>query len=401
MTIAVTHSTPADASFSASGATAWDANHTLTGVGTMATQNANSVTITGGTLNGVAIGQSVAGDAIFDVLTANVTNLTNVTSSAGIAITGTFTGSSPSDGLVMDYSTGWGRFSAFGGDGFQWYNAGLATTKLMEISSAGALVTLGTVTANGVLLTGNLGTVTSVTGTSPVVSSGGATPAISMPAATTSVSGYLTSTDWNTFNGKQAAGTYVNSVSATAPITSSGGVTPTIAIPAATGSVNGYLTSTDWTTFNNKSNTNGTVTSVAAITLGTTGTDLSSTVANGTTTPVITLQVPTASASNRGALSAADWTTFNGKAAAFTYTSTYIPYGQGTTTPNQSSSLTFDGTTQVAPIQRASNGIIVNKMTVSASYSIASGDSGMSVGPVTVASGQSVTVSSGSRWVVL
>jgi len=58
----------------------------------------------------------------------------------------------------------------------------------------------------------------------------------------------------------------------------------------------------------------GTVTSVAALTLGTTGTDLSSTVANGTTTPVITLNVPNASASNRGALSAADWTTFNAKA---------------------------------------------------------------------------------------
>jgi hypothetical protein len=36
-------------------------------------------------------------------------------------------------------------------------------------------------------------------------------------------------------------------------------------------------------------------------------------VANGTTTPVITLNVPTASATNRGALSAADWTTFNNK----------------------------------------------------------------------------------------
>ena len=42
-----------------------------------------------------------------------------------------------------------------------------------------------------------------VTGTAPVVSSGGNTPAISMPAATTSVNGYLTSTDWTTFNGKQ------------------------------------------------------------------------------------------------------------------------------------------------------------------------------------------------------
>lgn len=57
----------------------------------------------------------------------------------------------------------------------------------------------------------------------------------------------------------------------------------------------------------------GTVTSVAALTLGTTGTDLSSSVANGTTTPVITLNVPTASASNRGALSSADWSTFNNK----------------------------------------------------------------------------------------
>ena len=57
----------------------------------------------------------------------------------------------------------------------------------------------------------------------------------------------------------------------------------------------------------------GTVTSVAALTLGTTGTDLTSSVANGTTTPVITLNVPTASATNRGVLSSADWTTFNNK----------------------------------------------------------------------------------------
>jgi hypothetical protein len=60
----------------------------------------------------------------------------------------------------------------------------------------------------------------------------------------------------------------------------------------------------------------GTVTSVAALTLGTAGTDLSSTVANGTTTPVITLNVPTASALNRGALSSTDWSTFNNKQAA-------------------------------------------------------------------------------------
>ena len=49
----------------------------------------------------------------------------------------------------------------------------------------------------------------------------------------------------------------------------------------------------------------------------------------------------------------------------------------------------------------AGNGIVVNSKTVATSYTIASGNSAMSVGTITVASGQSVTVSSGSRWVVL
>ena len=52
-----------------------------------------------------------------------------------------------------------------------------------------------------------------------------------------------------------------------------------------------------------------------------------------------------------------------------------------------------------APV--ASNGIVVNSQTVSASYTIAAGFSAMSAGPVTVASGQAVTLSSGSRWVIV
>lgn len=56
----------------------------------------------------------------------------------------------------------------------------------------------------------------------------------------------------------------VTSVTGTAPIVSSGGNTPAISIPQATGSVNGFLSSTDWTTFNNKTSNTGTVTSVAA-----------------------------------------------------------------------------------------------------------------------------------------
>jgi hypothetical protein len=210
------------------------------------------------------------------------------------------------------------------------------------------------------------GTVTSVTGTSPVVSSGGNTPAISMPAATTSVNGYLTSTDWNTFNNK-GSGT-VTSVSATSPVTSSGGATPNIAMPAATTSVSGYLTSTDWTTFNNKSNTNGTVTSVAALTLGTTGTDLSSTVATGTTTPVITLQVPTASATNRGALSAADWTTFNNKGSG-TVTAVSVASANGfagTSSGGATPALTL--TTSISGVLKG-NGAAISAATSGTDYS--------------------------------
>ena len=104
--------------------------------------------------------------------------------------------------------------------------SGTATPALV----AGSNVTITGTWPNQTISSSNPGgTVTSVTGTAPVVSSGGTTPAISMAAATTSVNGYLTSTDWNTFNGKQPAGTYVNSVSGTTGrITSTGGTTPVI-----------------------------------------------------------------------------------------------------------------------------------------------------------------------------
>jgi hypothetical protein len=75
------------------------------------------------------------------------------------------------------------------------------------------------------------------------------TPTIELLSATSARNGYLTSTDWTTFNGKQAA------------------------LSNASASVSGILTSTDWTTFNNKQN---------AITLTTTGTSGLATF-NGTT----------------------------------------------------------------------------------------------------------------------
>ena len=136
----------------------------------------------------------------------------------------------------------------------------------------------------------SVGTVTSVTGTSPVVSSGGTTPAISMPAATTSVNGYLTSTDWNTFNNK-GSGTVTSVSGTTGNITSTGGATPVInlasgvATAGTTGSstlipvvtIDTYGRVTGITT---ASNPQGTVTSV-------TGT--APIVSSGGTTPAISL----------------------------------------------------------------------------------------------------------------
>ena len=220
----------------------------------------------------------------------------------------------------------------------------------LTINQDSTAVFASTVTANGVLLTGNTGTVTSVAATagtgisisgSPITTSGTLTVTNTAPDQTvvlTAGTGISTSGTYPNFtitNTSPSSGGTVTSVTGTSPVVSSGGNTPAISMPAATTSVSGYLTSTDWNTFNGKSNTNGTVTSVAALTIGTTGTDLSSTVATGTTTPVITLQVPTASATNRGALSAADWTTFNNKGSGTvtSVTGTAPVVSSGGTTP--------------------------------------------------------------------
>jgi hypothetical protein len=60
------------------------------------------------------------------------------------------------------------------------------------------------------------------------------------------------------------------------------------------------------------------------------GTDIASSVSDGTTAPNIILNIPTASATNRGALSSTDWSTFNNKQAALV-SGTNIKTVNGTT----------------------------------------------------------------------
>jgi hypothetical protein len=49
----------------------------------------------------------------------------------------------------------------------------------------------------------------------------------------------------------------------------------------------------------------------------------------------------------------------------------------------------------------AAQGLWENALTISSNYSVTSGNSAMSAGPITIASGVSVTVPSGSRWVIV
>ena len=59
-------------------------------------------------------------------------------------------------------------------------------------------------------------------------------------------------------SGGGGGGTVVG-VTGTLPISSSGGTTPDISISQASGTTNGFLTSSNWTTFNNKGGGSGTI----------------------------------------------------------------------------------------------------------------------------------------------
>jgi hypothetical protein len=111
--------------------------------------------------------------------------------------------------------------------------------------------------------------------------------------------------------------------------------THTFNLPTASATNRGALSSADWTTFNNKTSNLGTVTSVG-LSSATSGVTIGSTPI--TTSGTITLAIATASGSQNGLLSSTDWTTFNGKQNALTNpvtgtgTTNYLPKFTGSTT---------------------------------------------------------------------
>ena len=171
---------------------------------------------------------------ITQVTAVTVDQDSKVTLAGALAVTGTTTLATSLSGLAK-LTSGVVSTATSGTD----YAPATSGSSILYGNGAGGFsnVTIGSgvAFAGGTLsATGSGGTVTSVTGTAPVVSSGGATPAISMPAATTSVNGYLTSTDWTTFNNKQPAGSYLTaSTGVTTFAGNSTGLTPATATSGA------------------------------------------------------------------------------------------------------------------------------------------------------------------------
>lgn len=266
--------------------------------------------------------------------------------------------------------------------------------------------------------------VSSINVTAPITSTGGLTPTIAITQSGTASNGYLSSTDWNTFNGKQAAGSYLTSVSVVSANgfagTSSGGTTPALTLST---SITGLL--------------KGNATAISAATSGTDYSAGTSSLATGilkstTTTGALSIAV------------AADFPTLNqntsGTASNVTGTVAIANGGTGQTTaatgfdalaPTTTKGdliarngtgnirvavgtdayvLTADSTAAAgvkwaAAAAGGSNitakGLWENALSISVNYAIASGNSAMSAGPITIASGVSVTIPSGSRWVIL
>lgn len=214
-------------------------------------------------------------------------------------------------------------------------------------------------------------------------------------------------------------GAGTTSISGTYPsftITSNDQYTGTVTSVGGTGTVNGISLS-------------GTVTSSGNLTLGGTlsGVDLTTQVtgtlpiANGgtgqTTANAAFNALAPSQTSNSGKYLTTDgtntsWATVNAGASLSNDTSTSTNLyplfaaatsGTPTTLYTSNAKLLYKPSTGElsVTVPRASNGIVVNSQTISADYTIASGDNGGSFGPVTVDSGITVTVSSGSVWTVV
>ena len=261
-------------------------------------------------------------------------------------------------------------------------------TGVTSFSAGTTGLTPSTGTTGAVTLAGTLGVANGGTGatTAPAaLTSLGAYPA-SNPAGYTNNTGTVTSVGGTgTVNGISLSGTVTTSGNLTLGGTLSGvSLTTQVSgiLPIANGGTNSSATPTAGGAGY------GTGTAHAYTAAGTTGQVLTSNGAGAPTwsTPAggVTLANDTATATNlyptfSAATSGSVSTIYTGNARLLYKPST----GEWQST-----------------VLNATNGIVVNSATISENYTIATGNNALSAGPITINSGITVTVSSGSVWVV-
>jgi len=347
-----------------------------------------STVITGGTWNGGTIGTGYGG-----------TGLTSFTSGGALYATST---SSLTSG-TLPVTAGGTAASTFTANGILYGNGtsalgvtGAGTTGQVLLANTSGAPTWGSVPSTGAVTTFQ----TSLNGLTPSTATAGAVTLAGTLGPTsggTGLSAYTT--------GDIIYASATNTLAALADVATgnaliSGGVTTapswgkiglTTHVSGTLPVANGGTGSTSFTAYGvltGGTTSTGAVQSVAAI--GTSGQVLTSNGAGA---------LPTFQTVSAGLTVTNDTSTATALYPTFTSATSGSISGISVT----SSKFTFVPTTGslTAPQTVASNGLVVNSNTVSASYSIPSGSSATSTGPMTISSGVAVTVPTGSRWVVL